>query len=184
MRIIVYDIEITTDPNDLPNGWDDAKRGLAGVSALALYDSETGRVHTYDTHTVVDAIEHLNAVDLLVGFNIDEFDRPALQGYANKSITTPQFDILTACRRANRDRYVKGYKLTQVAERTLGLAKTGSGAYATVLAAQGRWGELFDYCINDVHLTRLLYNYIVENGYVIGVDGEPLALDGYPQEQA
>lgn len=71
----------------------------------------------------------------------------------------------------------KGYGLGALCERTLGLEKSGTGEHAPLLVRQGRWGDLFDYNLNDVFLTRSLFNFITTNGYVVDVDGNELDID-------
>jgi len=183
MHIVVYDLETAKEVSDLPGGWDDAKKGHAGISALVIWDTATQRFHLYDTYTVSDGLAHINAADLAVGFNTLGFDGPCLQRYVQRKIISPQFDINAAIRRS-AGLYARGYKLKQVAARTLGVEPWGEGTLAPLLFKQGRMAELLDYCLQDVHYTRLLYNYVVEHGHVIAPNGEPLMLSDLPTEKA
>lgn len=176
MRLITYDIEIAKPIDKVRGGWDGAKKGLAGISSVVLFDSDTGRYHLFDGTTTEQCVEHLNRADLLIGFNCIEFDQPALEGYSGKSIQKPSFDILQSIWSA-LGKKEKGYGLGLVAERTLGLAKSGDGESAPRLAAQGRWAELLDYNLNDVYLTKTLYEHIVMEGFIITPSGDKLYLD-------
>lgn len=169
-RICCWDLEIH-DPITNNGGWEAAKRGECGISALVISDSETGRFHIYGKDTLDEAVDHLNAADLCVGFNTQDFDELVLYGVTGRYIQSARYDILQEIWRALPMRE-KGWKLDQVAEHTLGLNKNSNGEFATSLVAQGRWSELFDYCLNDVHLTRQIYNHIVDMGELKGGTGK------------
>lgn len=180
MRVVTWDLEIAEPINEHKGGWAAAKRGECGIASVVLYDTTTERYHVYDPFTMEACVAHLNAADLLVGFNSVEFDYPCILGYAGIPITTPHYDILQEIWRALADgsRGHGVWGLGKVCERALGLSKSGSGEGAPKLLEEGRYGELIDYNINDVHLTRKLANYIHEHGFVIRPDGKPLHLRG------
>lgn len=179
MRTIVWDIEIAK-PLPIKKGkpdWEAAKRGECGISAVVLWDSATERFHLYDSHSLEQCMVHLNSADLLVGFNSVEFDTRVIEAITGMEIQAQQFDILLATWKALGDKHFKGYKLGDICHRTIGLEKSGHGEGAPSLAKQGRWGELFDYCLNDVHITKELYNHIVDTGWILDVNGLELPLD-------
>lgn len=175
MRILTWDLEILKPVESLPGGWSDVREGHAGISCLVVRDNETGRSHLYDQHTLDAAVDHLNSADLLVGFNSIGFDSAVLLGVTNRHIVAPQYDILAETWKA-LGRRQKGWKLNDVCARTLGLSKSGTGEFATALAAAGRWAELFDYCMGDVHITAELFNHIVREGWILDPEGERLHL--------
>lgn len=53
-----------------------------------------------------------------------------------------------------------GYRLDDLAWLNLNTGKTGNGALAPELYQKGQWGKLIDYCLQDVNLTRMLFNKI------------------------
>ena len=174
LHVIVYDLEIQQGPDEV-GGWENVRRGEAGVSCVVLYDSETGRFHTYDEFDLEECIAHMNQADVLVSFNGLEFDTPILQSITGLDILPRQYDILHEVWRALTSR-TKGYKLSDICGR-LGLgSKNFSGETAVQLYQSGRFGKLFSYCINDVHLTRRLADFIGQEGYVLTPDGERLEL--------
>lgn len=175
-RIVTWDLEIATPVSEQTGGWEAARRGDCGISALVLSDSETGRFHIYDSKTLDEAIDHLNIADLLVGYNTVDFDSGVLFGVTGRYITVPQYDILLEIWNELGGR-IKGYKLDQVAQATLGIGKSGNGTFATTLVRQQRWGQLFDYCLNDVHLTQQLFNHVVDFGFIKGADGQEVRLN-------
>lgn len=180
-RILTWDLEIRHPVHEV-GGWHAVRAGEAGVSILVIKDTETGRPHFYDDHNLDAALAHLNAGDLLVGFNTIDFDTAVVQSITGECITTPQYDILAAIWAASRGR-PKGYKLDQVASRTLGVGKSGDGTFATTLVSRGRWADLVDYCANDVFLTAKLYNHIVEKGWVQSPDNGELWLPEPPSKE-
>ena len=175
-RILCWDLEISEPVSDKLGGWEAAKRGDCGISALVISDSETGRYHIYDRHTLDEAVDHLNSADLLVGYNTVDFDSRVIFGVTGRYITVPQYDILLEIWNELHDRK-KGYKLDQVAKATLGYGKSGNGEFATTLVKKKRWGDLFDYCLADVHLVQQLFDHIVDFGFIKGADGEKLHLN-------
>lgn len=180
MSVICYDLEIA---EEVVGDWAAARRGEKGVSSIVLWDSSTERYHLYDDYTLDAAADHLNSADLLVSFNGREFDRPCFEGFTGHKIEPKEFDILQAIWSA-LGRPQKGWRLDNVAERTLGLRKNGNGVSAPKLYQDGRFGELFDYNLNDVFLTRKLYNHIVTYGTLVAPDGTTLQLIEYPDEPA
>lgn len=155
----MWDLEIAK-PVKKERDWDAAKCGKHGISSLVLYDNLTERYHLYDENTLERAADHLNSADLLVGFNNSEFDRPCFQGYTGLALLPPDYDLLAVVWSALGKRQT-GWRLGTICEHTLGEGKINHGASAPHLYAEGRFGELFDYNLHDVYLTRKLYNHIV-----------------------
>lgn len=174
-RILCWDLEIKKSVESV-GGWPAATRGDAGISVLAISDSDTGRYHFYDENTLDEAVDHLNSADMIVGFNSINFDANVVFGLTSRSLLVPHYDICKKIQQA-LGRPQKGYKLTEVCDRTLNLRKNGNGEFAPTLVSQGRWAELFDYCTNDVHMTKELYNHIVEFGSVMNVHNEELEVE-------
>lgn len=179
-HIVVFDLE-TREMADDVGGWDALKQGAGGVSAIAVWDSNTGRIHLYDDHTIRECAEHLEAADLVVGYNSAGFDVPIIEGLLGRKLRLRHtYDILTHIWDALRlrgDRKFKGNTLDEVAKRTIGRGKTGKGANAPELAKQGRWAELFSYCMNDTDLTRELFEHVIKKGSVNDMNGMPLPLE-------
>lgn len=176
MRAITWDVEIAESPNDENGGWASARTGRLGISCVALYDTASSRFYIYDAKTIDNCVAHLKEADVLVGFNNIEFDTPCLEGFAKCSLEVPQYDILLEIREVV-GKFKKGYRLGQVAQRTLGLDKLDTGDHAPILYQQKRFAELHTYCMHDVALTRDLCNYIDQHGHIIGIDGTPVELE-------
>jgi DEAD/DEAH box helicase domain-containing protein len=176
VRVITWDVEIEIPVSEHREGWAGAKRGECGISSVALYDTFTERFHLYDDITIVKCMEHLNSADLLVGWNSLDFDLPCITGFSGIRLEPPHYDMLHEVWEAGAKREKGVWRLGATCLRTIGLDKSGTGEAAPELAQAGRYAELFDYNINDVHLTRRLANYVHEHGHLIGPSGKPLAI--------
>jgi RNase_H superfamily len=183
MRVCVFDIEIEKPVEEVEGGWAAARMGQCGCSAVVIYDSETLRYHIYDNRMLHAAVDHLNSADMIVSFNGKNFDVPCLEAITGFAINEAHYDILDQIWKTLGSKRFKGWGLGKIAFRTLGLTKTDTGEHAPELCKQGRWGELFDYCLNDVHLTRMLYNQIVQEGFIIDPDGSEFQLSAPVQDE-
>ena len=181
-RIIFFDIESrkwASDlrPDDIDAGWDDLRSGKGGASAIAIYDTSTKFVHLYDDHCAEAAFRHLEAADLVVGFCSEKFDVPCIEGLVGRRLRLPaHFDIYVELARANASRGITGQKgdftLDRLSKRNLGRGKIDHGANARELARTGQWGKLFNYCADDVHLTRDLFARICRDGGLMNLGGK------------
>jgi DEAD/DEAH box helicase domain-containing protein len=176
---LILDLETRRLANDLGEGgegWRALRQGLGGASAIVIWSTSSGRPHLYDDNSVYDAVALLESCDLLLSFNGVGFDIPVLEGLSHNSINIKyHLDLLQIVWEALGCKG-KGYTLDDIAQRTLGHGKTGDGKDAPALAEEGRFGELFQYCLDDVCLTRDLFRFVQEHGGIIDVDGDLLPL--------
>jgi DEAD/DEAH box helicase domain-containing protein len=61
-------------------------------------------------------------------------------------------------------------KLDDVAQATLGVGKSGHGLMAVEYWRKGELDKLRDYCLQDVRVTRDVYEYALEHGQVSFLD--------------
>jgi len=98
----------------------------------------------------------LERADVIIGFNSDGFDLPALSAYYSGDISKlPSLDLLTVIKNAAGHRV----SLDAVAHHTLGTRKSGSGLDALKWYAQGELDKIRAYCMQDVAITRDLFDY-------------------------
>jgi DEAD/DEAH box helicase domain-containing protein len=164
------------DKEDGDRGWDMLRRGEGGVSALAIWDSQDTWCSLYDDHSITAAARHLELADVVVGYSSERFDVPVIEGLVGRKLALRyHIDIYALLARALAEQGFVGTKgdctMDRITRRTLGRGKINHGSHAKVLAAQGRWADLFSYCMSDVQLTRDLFLYICEHGGVIGPRG-------------
>jgi DEAD/DEAH box helicase domain-containing protein len=157
----VFDLETQRSAQEV-GGWHRAD--LMGVSCAVLYDSGEDRYFEFLEDRLSEFIEHLRRLDLVVGFNIKRFDYKVLTGYSEFDFNSLQtLDIL-------EDIYNHiGYRLSlaHLAEVTLGKKKTADGLQALRWWKEGRMQEIIEYCKTDVAITRDLFLYGRENGYLL-----------------
>lgn len=126
------------------------------VSVAGIYDYACDEYRIYEESELSLLEERLKTAELLIGFNIRRFDLPVLAPYLFLSVETlPVLDLMEEIEK------VRGHRvaLHSVAQATLGITKTGAGWDAINLYEQGRMEELKRYCLNDVRLTKEIYDY-------------------------
>ena len=158
--VVAFDLETCKLASDLPGGWKDLKAGKGGISCLVAWSSTSGRPHIFDAHTLSDAATLLESADVILSFNGISFDIPVLEGVLGRRLhLSNHLDLLAIIWKALdvTGEPHRGNRLTELADRCLGMAKSGDGALAPALMRDGRWGELMDYCLHDVHITRSLF---------------------------
>lgn len=134
------------------------------ISCAVLFDAKDGRYHEYMEKSVRDLISHLKALDLVVGFNSLKFDYRVLTAYSRFDFRRlPSLDLLEEIR------CILGYRLSldHLARETLGIAKIADGLTALKWWEEGRIRELLAYCRSDVAITRDLYRFGRDRGYLL-----------------
>lgn len=131
-----------------------------GISVVGLYQYEND---TYTAFLEKDFGTLQNVLidsSLIVGFNHIGFDMPVLQPYLSVDVNTlPCFDIMVDL----QERIGHRIGLDAVATATLGLGKTASGLDAIKYYNEGRWEELKEYCLNDVKVTKDVFDFGLKN---------------------
>jgi DEAD/DEAH box helicase domain-containing protein len=187
MHWVVVDTEIEKEipiDEDGKLNWNEARNGNCGLACAVVYDSESERYHVYDKKSLHDLVFHLRTADMVISFNGDGFDFPLLEAlYKDDLDLYVSYDILAEIW-SILGKKTKGYKLADIVNRTLGLDKTGDGAHAPKLWQEGHIAEVIDYCINDVHITRRLWEHIVEKGWIINADGGKLYFNNIKRDNA
>jgi DEAD/DEAH box helicase domain-containing protein len=157
----VLDIETRRSAEEV-GGWHRADR--MGVSCAVLYDSRSERFTDYLQDQIPELVMRLKTLDLVVGFNINRFDYRVLGGLVDFNFNTlPTLDILAEVKRH------LGYRLSlnHLAGVTLETEKTADGLQALRWWKEGRIHEIIEYCRADVAVTRDLYLFGRENGYLL-----------------
>ena len=98
---------------------------------------------------------------MLIGFNSDTFDIPLLNRYYPGNLAhIRSLDLLTEVQKVLSRRV----RLQSLAEATLGKGKVGDGIKASGWWKEGERNRVAEYCIEDVRLTRELYDYALMHG--------------------
>jgi DEAD/DEAH box helicase domain-containing protein len=105
----------------------------------------------------------LEQADMLITFNGDHFDIPLLNKYYSGDLSKiKSLDLLVEVRNVLGRRI----KLDTIAEATLGVKKSGHGLDAITWWQSGEIDKIIKYCIDDVKLTRNLYDYALKNSHL------------------
>ena len=157
MRAVTFDIESISDS---------AVRGRVDVSeqeltVVAIHDSETGEFSAFTRAELPRLWPIIERADMLIGFNSDAFDIPLLNRYYPGDLTRVRsLDLLSEVQKALGRRI----RLQSLAEATLGEGKSGDGLKAQDWWREGKRDLVKKYCIEDVRLTRALYDYALTHG--------------------
>lgn len=150
---IVFDVETKKAFSEVGGRMNYEKLGISVVGAY-FYEDNTFRAYT--ENELKYFFEKLAAADRLIGFNIKGFDIPVLQPYATFNLNSlPTLDLMDEAAK------LLGYRISldSLSQATLKSGKTGDGLKAIKLFKEGRIQEIKDYCLQDVRLTRDLYEY-------------------------
>ncbi len=142
---------------------DRKKLHLLKVSVACIYDSKTDSYQAFEEKEMLKLEEILKQADLIVGFNIRDFDMEVLAPYLMTPVKNlPLLDIMVEIEK------VRGHRvsLQSVAQATLQSSKSGSGWDAIRLFKEGRMEELKKYCLDDVRITKDIYEYGLKTGKV------------------
>jgi DEAD/DEAH box helicase domain-containing protein len=157
----VLDVETRRSAQEV-GGWNKAHK--MGVSCVVVYDSLKKDYTAYLQEDMRSMVHHLQTMDLVVGFNIKRFDYKVLSGLVDFDFSgLPTLDILEHVHRQ------LGYRLSldHLAKATLGEQKTANGLLALQWWKQGKLDRIIKYCTQDVAVTRGLYRYGRDNGYLL-----------------
>ncbi len=159
MRKIVFDIETSNQFSDV-NSSDPA---ALDISVVCLHDSKDNKYHSFLQEDFPKLWKILEEADVLIGFNSDHFDIPLLNKYYPGDLThIKSLDLLKEIHKSLGRRI----KLDIVAEATLGEGKSSNGLKAIQWWHDGEVQKVIDYCIQDVKVTKEIYEYALKNGKV------------------
>lgn len=164
MRKVVLDIETKNIFQDV--GKNDPT--LLDISVVGIYDSETDSYSTYLESEFNKLWPIIERADILIGYNSDHFDIPLLNKYYPGDLTKiKSIDLMKEIKNVLGRRM----KLDHIAEGTLNINKSGHGLQAITWWKQGEIDKIRTYCLDDVKITRKLYDYALKYGKLKYKDG-------------
>lgn len=156
MRKIVFDLE--TKNTFLDIGVNEPAK--LDMSVVGVYDSETDSYYCYSENELTKLWPIIEKADILIGYNSEHFDIPLLNKYYSGDLNKiKSVDLLKEIRNSIGRRV----KLDQVAEGTLKTNKSGHGLQAITWWKNGEIEKLKKYCLDDVKITKELYDYALKN---------------------
>jgi DEAD/DEAH box helicase domain-containing protein len=157
MKYLVFDIETANVFPSLARN----DVGLLDLALVGVYNSDTDSYTSYVKEELPRLWPLIEHTDLLIGFNSDTFDVPLLNRYYPGDLTSvPSLDLLAEVQKVLGRRI----RLQSLAEATLGKGKKGDGLQAVAWWQEGLVDKVREYCIEDVRLTKELYDYALKHG--------------------
>ncbi len=167
MRKLIFDIETRNIFDDVGK----ADPTLLDISIVCAYDSETDEYTSYLQEELPKLWPLIETADVLITFNGDHFDIPLLNKYYGGDLTKiKSLDLLVEIRKSLGRRI----GLANIAEATLGYGKSGHGLQAVEWWKKGDIESIRKYCIQDVKVTKEVYEYALQNGTLKYKEGENL----------
>lgn len=156
--IIVYDLE--TKDTFAQIGTRDANH--LHISVLGMYSYRDDAYTVFTEDELPQFFRRLEDCGLLIGFANKRFDDQVVSAYFPEIVKVPSFDILEQVYKSLGFRV----KLDNIAQATLEYGKSGHGLQAVQLFAEGKIEELKSYCLDDVKITKEVYDFGRANGYL------------------
>lgn len=133
------------------------------ISVAGTYDYKTGKYYAYEEKEILDLEKRLQDVGMVIGFNIRDFDMRVLEPYLFRPIEQiPVLDLIDTVEQNRGHRA----SLDSIAAPTLKQHKSGHGADAIVMYREGRMEDLKRYCLDDVRITKEVFEYGCREGRV------------------
>lgn len=157
MRKITFDIETRNIFSDVNSNDPTA----LDISVVCIHDSLNDSYSSYLQEDLPKLWPILEQADMLITFNGDHFDIPLLNKYYSGDLgKIKSLDLLVEVKNSLGRRI----KLDTIAEATLGTNKSGHGLQAVEWWKTGEIDKIIKYCIEDVKITKQLYDYALSNG--------------------
>lgn len=161
MDKLVIDIE-TKDTFADVGGHHNLKR--LNVSVVGVYSYNEDAFFSFTEHELKALRARLQGAGLLIGFSMNRFDLPVLAKYFDFNLMAlPRLDLLDEIELSLGRRI----SLDILAKTNLGLGKTHQSLEAIDLYRRGEIEELKNYCLNDVRITRDLYNLARKQKFLV-----------------
>ncbi len=133
------------------------------LSLVSIFDYSDDGYHTYLENELSGLWERLEQADLLIGYNLNKFDVPILNKYYHGDLSKLKtLDLYEEIKKAAG----KSLSLDLVAAGTLGEGKISHGLQAVTWWQQGEIEKVKKYCEDDVRITKEIYEFARQNGYL------------------
>ena len=160
MNIVYFDLESQKLFQEV--GGRDASRLL--LACGVTWSTARNDFAVYWEKDAAGLVAELKTADRVIGFNIIGFDYEVLKPYArNENFRTFRTtDMLQDIYRTLNFRL----SLDSIAKATLGATKTADGVQSVEWFKNGELDKVAEYCKSDVDITRRVYEFGRENGFV------------------
>lgn len=179
MDKLVLDIETKNTFADV-GGHENVKK--LDASFVGVYSYNQDKYLSFFEKDFKELSNFLKKSGLIIGFSINRFDIPVLEKYCDFDIwKIPRLDLLEEL----EINFGNRVGLDTLAKTNLGIGKTHHGLEAIKFYKEGNFKELESYCINDVKITKDLYELIKRQKHLMvphRVTGELIKVDMHWQE--
>lgn len=136
---------------------------LLKVSLVGLYLYRTDEYLSFLEPDLPKLWRLLESADRIIGYNLFGFDYQVLNTYYPGDLSKfPTLDVMKDIEKQIGFRV----KLDDVAHASLGTGKSGNGLQAIEFFRKGEIQKLREYCLQDVKVTKEVYEYGLKNGVV------------------
>jgi DEAD/DEAH box helicase domain-containing protein len=159
-NIVYFDLETQKSAAEV-GGWDRKRDMLMSVGVT--YATGDGQYRIFGESQVDDLVKQLLRADLVVGFNIINFDYDVLTHYTPLDLNqAPTLDLMADLEKKLGHRL----SLDAVAKATLAAPKVADGMTALRWWKEGKLMEIAEYCCFDVKITKEVHEYGKSKGEV------------------
>lgn len=159
MDTIVFDIETSNFFTDPGVGWDNY--AALKISLVCAYSYKHDEYFSFEENEMDKLAELFRGAKTIVGFCSNQYDTPVLHNHLQRAgirdvdlWKMERVDLLEVVQSATGQRI----SLSRLAEANLGVKKDQHGSDAIRLYREGKMEELKKYCLQDVRLTKDLYD--------------------------
>lgn len=161
MDKLVIDIETKNTFADV-GGQDNIKDLL--VSLVGVYSYGHDKFFAFHENQIRELTPLLQNAGLIIGFSINRFDIPVLEKHFSFNLRAiPRLDLLEEIELLLGQRI----SLDALAKANLGIGKTHHSLEAVRLYKENKLEELKNYCLNDVKITKDLYELAKKQGHLL-----------------
>jgi len=191
--LFIYDIEVLRGPDEVDGGWNNPE--AMGFGCAVVYGYEYDQYYFYGPDEK-DWLVILLANAHVVSFNGIKFDNRVIFGNDYNSavcdrkwsdidlllkVVRGKFNVDTVADAETKfgmsEVHDGSIGLDGLAKGTLGMGKTGHGSKAPDMIREGKWDGVYAYCLHDVRLTRKLYEFAKQYGYLIDRNGTKIPVE-------
>lgn len=167
MLKIVFDIETSNIFSEVGSN----NPADLSISVVGIYEYEKDLYSAFLVEEFNKLWPIFENADTLITFNGDHFDIPLLNKYYSGDLfKIKSVDLLKEMQKSAGRRM----KLDQIAEGTLSINKSGDGMDAVRWWREGEIEKVKQYCLDDVRITKDLYEYALKNNKLIFKEGGKL----------
>jgi DEAD/DEAH box helicase domain-containing protein len=161
MNLVFFDLETQSLIQDIGGRQNISQ---LKVACAVTWSTEKNDFSIYWEKDVPALIAELKSATKVIGFNLINFDYQVLQPYSPETrfASIPTLDLLLDIQK------ILGFRLSldTIAGATLNAVKTADGIQSVEWFRAGEMDKIAEYCKADVDITRRVYEFGRDNGYI------------------